>query len=119
MFAGEDSVGSRHEAHSLISFSESISTCRQSDDGSRHCYSCSCNSTDKDVNRYRLAKKTVRFAKAGSRTALTSFFSNGVPGIGTRALTGKDSGCSGMLKEYTYQHVVSWNKKGLTSLLHG
>ena len=30
-------------------------------------------------------------------TSLTSLPSNGVPGMGTRAFTGKDSGCSGML----------------------
>ena len=33
----------------------------------------------------------------------TSFFSNGVPGMGTSAFTGKDSGCSGMLKGFTSQ----------------
>lgn len=32
-----------------------------------------------------------------SGTELTSLFSSGVPGIGTSALTGNDSGCSGML----------------------
>ena len=30
-------------------------------------------------------------------TSLTSLSSSGVPSIGTKALTGKDSGCSGML----------------------
>lgn len=34
-------------------------------------------------------------------TRPTSFFSRGVPGIGTRALTGNDSGCSGRLKGVT------------------
>lgn len=33
-------------------------------------------------------------------TLLTSFFSKGVPGIGTKALTGNDSGCSGMLDRF-------------------
>lgn len=33
------------------------------------------------------------------RRALASLDSIGVPGIGTRALTGNDSGCSGMLKQ--------------------
>lgn len=35
---------------------------------------------------------------------LTSFFSRGVPGIGTRALTGNDSGCSGRLSGHFFSH---------------
>lgn len=38
---------------------------------------------------------------------LTSLFSKGVPGIGTRALTGKDSGCSGMLKKVEFRTPTS------------
>lgn len=37
--------------------------------------------------------------ESGDGDSHTSFFSKGVPGIGTNAFTGKDSGCSGMLVE--------------------
>lgn len=33
-----------------------------------------------------------------TRMLITSFFSRGVPSIGTKAFTGNDSGCSGMLR---------------------
>lgn len=33
-----------------------------------------------------------------NRVIVTSLFSSGVPGIGTNAFTGKDSGCSGILR---------------------
>ncbi len=39
----------------------------------------------------------VSEAPKSQPTEFTSFPSRGVPGIGTRALTGNDSGCSGML----------------------
>ena len=48
--------------------------------------------------RYRLLTKKSERAVTGESWRSTSLPSRGVPGIGTRALTGKDSGCSGMLE---------------------
>jgi hypothetical protein len=44
-------------------------------------------------------------------TLLTSFFSKGVPGIGTKALTGNDSGCSGMLDRFQMSVNVLWGRR--------
>ena len=40
---------------------------------------------------------SLRYTMSKNFKLPTSLFSNGVPGMGTRALTGNDSGCSGML----------------------
>ena len=47
--------------------------------------------------RPNMHKRKKKQKKQKQKQTLTSFFSSGVPGIGTSALTGNDSGCSGML----------------------
>ena len=102
--ASEDGIGPSQEAHSLLSLGVCLPTGGKTNDSRRHHYARCGYSAQHDIvweglSRPRSVCKYLehRAEVIGKRTG---FFSNGVPGIGTSAFTGKDSGCSGMLRRF-------------------
>lgn len=101
LFPSKDSIRPSHETHRLLELIKSLPTRGKPDDGRRKHNPCRRDRAKQSMVLHRLLMVTrsgqyrPEFETCVSQH--TSFFSNGVPGIGTRAFTGKDSGCSGML----------------------
>ena len=89
LLAGEDGIGSSHESHGLFRFGEGVSTGGQTDDGFRHNDAGSGNGSKDSVYGDGLRDESAK-NRATLFVILTSFFSRGVPSIGTNVFTGKD-----------------------------
>jgi hypothetical protein len=98
LFSREYRVRTGHETHRLFRFRKCIPAGSESNDRLGKHYAGSGNGTNKGLVLHRLnSGQVVIQMKMMHMSTPTSFDSKGVPGIGTNALTGKDSGCSGML----------------------
>ena len=103
LFAREDCIGPGHETHRLRRFIKCLSPSREADDGRRKHNSCRRNRSKQYMVWQRLREAypsrqiRSRVRHIVAQCTRTELFSSGVPGIGTSAFTGKDSGCSGML----------------------
>jgi|SRR5882762_5654123 len=99
LFASKDSVCTSHETHGLFRFSECAPSGGQSNHGSWQNNTCRGNGPNQGVIMHGLDNSNLEYAYCNCVVVnlLASLASSGVPGIGTSALTGKDSGCSGML----------------------
>ena len=113
LFASEHCVCSRHKAQHLFRFAQRLSSSGEADDRLGEDDSGSCNRSEHSRERHRLVNHPVNTTSQGrARNRLASFFSRGVPGIGTRALTGNDSGCSGRLQGDPWSSVAPETVKG-------
>ena len=89
-------------------------TSRETDDGARENDTCSGDGTEDGLDRHGLGHE---FFINPFDSQLTSFFSMGVPSMGTSVLTGKDSGCSGILHVRRAQDILqirrhTWRPRG-------
>lgn len=96
MVTCKHSIRSSHETHCLFVLAQPLPTRRKPDDRRRKDDSCGGDRTEKHMMRNGLRSVGPNLAE-GTEETLTSLFSMGVPLMGTRAFTGNDSGCSGIL----------------------
>ena len=78
----------------LLCLTQRLPTSRQPNNGIREYNTCSGDSSQDSMNRNGLGEIRGSHSAGLVHTGLSP---NGVPGIGTNAFTGKDSGCSSKL----------------------
>lgn len=106
-------ISTRKETHGLFALCERLPSSGKSDDSLREDHAGGGNRTQHSLVRHRLLNSQSLLTNDTGQVQ-TSLSERGVPGIGTSALTGNDSGCSGMLDFVHQNDLESIEERALT-----